>query len=128
MAPSTTLIVHFSKLREMVRAKDTFDSASPPVDIPKSVPALSAGVGSVIDVEFSLRWVKPVYVGENDELDTTIEGPADAIRWMNNHFISKSGFVYWRAHTVCVHAVLRQLHADLARQPFLDAWLEESRF
>uniref|UniRef100_UPI00289FA884 hypothetical protein n=1 Tax=Rhizobium rhizoryzae TaxID=451876 RepID=UPI00289FA884 len=33
-------------------------------------------------------------------------GPADAIRWMQAHFIRKHGFTYWRAHSLCHGALL----------------------
>ncbi|WP_145642135.1 DUF982 domain-containing protein [Neorhizobium alkalisoli] len=85
-------------------------------------------MGEVVAISFSLTWTRPVYVGEADLLDTTITGPADALRWMNNHFKYKHGPAHWRARTLCHHALLKQVDVEFARQPFLDAWLEESNF
>lgn len=83
-------------------------------------------MGSITNIDFALRWGKPVYVGESDTLDTAIAGPADAIRWMQTHFRSRNGFLYRRAHSLCHDALLGQVHPDFARQPFVDAWVRHS--
>ncbi|GGG23742.1 MULTISPECIES: DUF982 domain-containing protein [Rhizobium] len=83
-------------------------------------------MGTVTPVGFNLRWTRPVYVGQSDELDTTIYGPADAIRWMQIHFSHKHGFSYWRAHALCHSALLGTIHQDFARQSFVDAWVEQA--
>ncbi|WP_246690926.1 DUF982 domain-containing protein [Neorhizobium alkalisoli] len=83
-------------------------------------------MGKIISVSFNLTWARPVYVGDAERLDTTIEGPADAIRWMRYRFKFKQGTAYWRAQTLCHSALLQEVHQDFARQPFFDAWLEES--
>ncbi len=80
-------------------------------------------MGSVTSVEFSLRWAHPVYVGTSDNLDTMIEGPAAAIRWMSANFTQRNGPGYWRAHSLCRSAILGYVHPDFARQPFVDAWV-----
>ena len=85
-------------------------------------------MGTVTRIGFALHWAKPVYVGEGDQLDTVLSGPADAIRWMQAHFKHKRGLVYWRAHSLCHEALLGTLHHDFARQPFVDAWVEQSHF
>ena len=83
-------------------------------------------MGTVTLVGFKLRWTRPVYVGVSDKLDTTIYGPADAIRWMQAHFIHKHGATFWRAHALCHSALLGTIHHDFARQSFVDAWVEQS--
>lgn len=81
---------------------------------------------NVTKIGFDLRWSKPVYVGTNDELDGTLLGPGDAIRWMQRNFRYKHGLLYWRAHSLCYEALTGTLHHDFARQPFVDAWVEQS--
>jgi hypothetical protein len=85
-------------------------------------------MGTVTQIGFSLQWGKPVYVGESDKLDQTVTGPADAVRWMQGHFKHKRGVVYWRARALCYEALLGTLHHDFARQPFVDAWVEQALF
>ncbi len=82
-------------------------------------------MGTITRIDFGLRWAKPVYIGESDKLDSTVSGPAEAIRWMQNHFKYKRGLLYWRAHALCREALLGMLHHDFARQPFVDAWVEQ---
>lgn len=83
-------------------------------------------MGNIILVSFNLTWARPVYVGDAEKLDTTIKGPADAIRWMQRRFKFKHGAAYWRAQTLCHSALLQEVDPDFSRQPFFDAWLEES--
>lgn len=85
-------------------------------------------MGTVTRIGFSLEWAKPVYVGDADKLDRTVTGPADALRWMHGHFKHKHGVAYWRAQSVCYDALRGELHHDFARQPFVDAWVEQALF
>lgn len=84
-------------------------------------------MGDLLLVSFTATWAKPVYVGDNKSVTTAIEGPAVAIRWMENHFKSKRGAAYWRAQSLCYSAVMQQVHPDFARQAFFDAWIEEGQ-
>ncbi|MBO0145015.1 DUF982 domain-containing protein [Agrobacterium sp. Ap1] len=83
-------------------------------------------MGSIIRVNFFARWSRPVYVGLGDHLDTTITGPADAIRYVGSKFQSQRGTNYFRAHAICHHALLGEVCPDVARQPSLDAWVDQN--
>jgi hypothetical protein len=83
-------------------------------------------MGAVINVGFRARWLRPVHAGFDDFLDTMIGGPGDAIRYMAARFTVRSGVTYWRAYTLCHLAVLEQVHIELSRQPFVDAFVEQS--
>ncbi|WJH40621.1 DUF982 domain-containing protein [Aliirhizobium terrae] len=83
-------------------------------------------MGAVIRIGFTLHWKKPVHVGTEDRLDVTIRGPGDAIRYMHANFVAKRGSSYWRAHSLCHHAISGQMHHELSRQAFLDAWVEQT--
>jgi len=85
-------------------------------------------MGSVTPIGFTLRWARPVYVGESDKLDAIVLGPADAVRWMQTHFRYKRGLVYRRAQKLCHAALVGSLHHDFARQPFVDAFVEQTLF
>ncbi len=83
-------------------------------------------MGSVVDVQFTLRWTKPVYVGVGDKLDVAITGPADVVRYIINEFGIERSPKYWRARSFCHHALRGEIHPELARQPFIDAWVNQS--
>lgn len=83
-------------------------------------------MGTLIRVAFALKWSLPVYVGEDDLLDHVITGPGDALRYMSEHFLFKSGPQYWQAFSLCHAAVLGQSDPELARPLFIAACAADS--
>jgi hypothetical protein len=72
-------------------------------------------MGELIVESFTARWTNPVPVGVNDQLNTAMGVPGDALSYMRGQFRSEHGPKFRRAHNLCRHALLGQVHLEIAR-------------
>jgi hypothetical protein len=82
-------------------------------------------MGIVIEVDFIMRWRKPVFVGDGDMLTQMVIGPGEAIAFMKSNFRYQGGASYARAWRRCHDAVEGKVHAASARKWFVLAYAED---
>lgn len=83
-------------------------------------------MNSVIKIAFSSKWKTPVPVITAELLDKNVCGPAEAVRYMRDHFRRKSGPLYWRAFELCHSAIRGEVRPEMVRAHFLAACVEDA--
>lgn len=78
-------------------------------------------MGSVISVGFSLTWETPVLIHRRDFCVRSVDGPREALRYLQRDFDQRSGQLYWNAVYSCMGALRHRSTSDLARQCFIVA-------
>jgi hypothetical protein len=82
-------------------------------------------VGAVVEVDFRMRWRKPVYVGDGDWLTEIVVGPAEAIAFLKDSFRFRDGESYSRAWQSCHDAVEGRVEPATARKHFVTAYADD---
>lgn len=78
-------------------------------------------MGSVINVGFSLIWETPVVIHKGDFCTRAIDGPREALRYLQRDFGRRSGQLYWSAVYSCMMALRYRSAPELARKYFVIA-------
>ena len=78
-------------------------------------------MGSVIKVGFSLIWETPVLIHKGDFCTRAIDGPREALRYLQRDFDQHSGQLYWNAVYSCMKALQYRSAAEIARKYFVIA-------
>lgn len=78
-------------------------------------------MGSVISVGFSLTWETPVLIHQGDICIRSVDGPREALRYLQRDFDQHSGQLYWNAVYSCMRALRHRSAPELARQCFIIA-------
>ena len=81
-------------------------------------------MNQIIEIDFSKRWQAPVFIEQGGSPCVAIEGPAQAIRYMQTHFRVRSGPLYWKALLTCYSAVRQEVDPEEIRRHFLAACAE----
>lgn len=81
-------------------------------------------MNSVIDVSFRASWDSPVYVLGNDDREHAINGPLEALRFLQDDMAEQSGHTYCSAILVCMAAIKGQRHVARSRETFVSAYGE----
>jgi hypothetical protein len=79
---------------------------------------------SLIRVQFDAEWEMPVYVRHGDFHDRAIDGPREALRFLQVEFRHRSGELYWLAIDACYSALRYRSDPEEARARFLAAYTE----
>ncbi|WP_449081995.1 DUF982 domain-containing protein [Rhizobium sp. A37_96] len=78
-------------------------------------------MGSVINVGFSLMWETPVLIHKGDFCVKAIDGPREALRYLQQDFGQHSGQFYWNAVYSCKTALRYRSAPETARRYFIIA-------
>ncbi|WP_105373169.1 MULTISPECIES: DUF982 domain-containing protein [Neorhizobium] len=81
-------------------------------------------MGQIIPINFAAHWNLPVFIEQGGYPNIGIEGPAQAIRYMQLRFRCRSGPLYWKALLTCYSAVRREVDPEEVRRHFLAACAE----
>lgn len=81
-------------------------------------------LNSVIDVSFRRAWANPVCVLNDLGHEIAIDGPREALRYLQDHMANQSGHAYCSAVLACMAATSNPRHLDRARESFVAAYLE----
>jgi hypothetical protein len=81
---------------------------------------------NVVHIDFAVHWEKPVHVGKGDLLDQVIRGPAEAIRYIDDHLDERGRKHYCKAWHLCHCALRGEVSLALSRQAFLIAFAASS--
>ncbi len=82
-------------------------------------------MGVIIEVNFRMRWRKPVYVGDGDFLTQMVTGPAEGIAFLKDSFRFQCGESYSRAWQGCHDAVGGRIAPAVARRLFVAAYADD---
>ena len=80
---------------------------------------------TVVEVNFGAEWEKPVAVKRDGYGDLVIDGPRQALRYMQHDFPKKNGELYRLALGACYSALRRRDDTERARAYFIAAWGEQ---
>lgn len=69
-------------------------------------------------------WVAPLYVRIGYGSSETVDGPADALRYLSTRWPAERGRKYEAARALCIGAVERKGSKEDAREAFIAAALE----
>ncbi len=78
-------------------------------------------MGAVINVGFSLIWETPVLIHRDGFCTRAINGPREALRYLQNEFERHSGQRYWNAVYSCQTALRYRSAPEIARESFISA-------
>jgi hypothetical protein len=80
---------------------------------------------SVIDVKFRTTWESPVYVLGDDQRERAVEGPLEALRFLQDDVAHQTGHNYCSAVLLCMAAIKGPRHVERAREAFVAAYVEQ---
>ncbi len=80
-------------------------------------------MGTVIPVGFGLAWEFVVFV-RNGLADKAIGGPREALKYLQDDFVIRSGHQYWNAIAACNGALRYRCELEISRTCFVVAYAE----